>query len=67
MENNTKKIHPSEEYKKIAYIKSFDEYKEMYNRSIEDPENFWSEIAENFVWFKNIGMDNLRFRWDFLF
>ena len=30
-----------------------DQYKAMYARSIEDPEGFWAEQAEQFVhWFK---------------
>ncbi|HEY0042159.1 MAG TPA: acetate--CoA ligase [Flavisolibacter sp.] len=33
-------------------IKSLDEYKETYRRSVEDPESFWSDIAENFQWRK---------------
>ncbi len=35
-----------------AYFKNMDQYTEMYNRSIEDPEKFWSEEADKFVWFK---------------
>ena len=31
-------------------IKSFDEYKSEYARSVEEPEKFWAEIAENFHW-----------------
>jgi acetyl-CoA synthetase len=31
-------------------IKSLEEYKSAYKKSIEDPEGFWGEIAENFVW-----------------
>ena len=33
-------------------IKSFEEYKEEYQKSIEQPESFWAEIAENFTWKK---------------
>jgi len=33
-------------------IQSFDQYKAAYKKSIEDPEGFWSEIAENFQWHK---------------
>src|SRR5579871_6418757 len=33
-------------------IKSFDEYKEAYKKSIENPEAFWSNVAENFLWRK---------------
>ena len=41
---------PSSECVKRAHIKSLDEYKKMYKRSIDDPDGFWSEIAEGFYW-----------------
>jgi len=31
-------------------IDSFEQYKEVYQHSIEQPEEFWSGIAENFLW-----------------
>ena len=31
-------------------IKSLEAYKEAYKKSIEDPEKFWSNIAEHFLW-----------------
>ncbi len=34
-------------------IKSFKEYKEQYQRSVNDPEGFWSDIAKNFNWRKS--------------
>jgi acetyl-CoA synthetase len=33
-------------------IKSFEEYKEKYKKSIDNPEAFWGEIAESFQWKK---------------
>ncbi len=33
-------------------IKSFEEYKAAYKKSVEDPEGFWSSVADNFVWKK---------------
>ena len=33
-------------------IKSFEEYKEVYQKSIEQPETFWAEIAQHFSWKK---------------
>jgi acetyl-CoA synthetase len=33
-------------------ITSFEEYKEEYKRSIENPEAFWAEKAESFLWRK---------------
>lgn len=32
-------------------IKSLEEYRSTYERSVNDPEGFWSEIAESFHWF----------------
>lgn len=31
-------------------IKSLETYKEAYKKSIEDPEKFWGNIAEHFLW-----------------
>ncbi len=40
-------------FREKAYIKSMDEYREMYKRSLEDPEGFWAEMADEHVtWFK---------------
>jgi acetyl-CoA synthetase len=33
-----------------AWVRTLDEYRAMYKRSIEDPEGFWGEVAEGFVW-----------------
>ena len=33
-------------------ISSFEEYKAVYQRSVEDPEGFWAEVAETFHWDK---------------
>jgi acetyl-CoA synthetase len=33
-------------------LTSYDAYKKAYARSVDDPENFWSEIAASFVWRK---------------
>ena len=33
-------------------IKSIEAYREVYKKSIENPEAFWAEIAENFTWRK---------------
>ena len=35
-----------------AYFKNYEEYKELYDRSISDPEGFWAEVAEEFHWHK---------------
>ena len=33
-------------------IKNIEEYKEVYKKSVTDPEGFWAEQAETFVWRK---------------
>ena len=33
-------------------IKSFEEYQQKYKESIEAPEKFWADVAENFLWKK---------------
>jgi acetyl-CoA synthetase len=50
-ENRT--FPPSEEFSKKAHIKSMEEYERIYRRSVDDPEGFWAEMAEeNLTWFK---------------
>src|SRR5512143_575027 len=44
---------PREKFSKKAHVKSMDEYEKLYKWSIEDPEDFWAEMAEkNLAWFK---------------
>jgi acetyl-CoA synthetase len=45
-------FEPKPEFREKAWIKSMDEYAKMYRRSLDDPEGFWGEIAEQFHWFK---------------
>jgi len=47
-----RRFPPSEEIKQKAYIKSLEEYKQIYQRSIADPEGFWAEMAEQLDWYK---------------
>jgi acetyl-CoA synthetase len=43
---------PPQEISQKAYIKNMEEYKEIYQRSINDPAGFWAELAEQLDWFK---------------
>jgi len=43
---------PAADFAAKAHIKSFDEYQEMYDRSINDPDAFWLEQAAVIDWFK---------------
>jgi len=56
------KYEPSKETKKRAHIGNIEEYKKMYEYSIEKPEAFWEEQAERISWFKKW---NSVWDWDF--
>jgi len=46
----------------MSTIQSFDEYKQVFQKSIEEPDTFWAEIANDFVWRKK--WDKV-LEWDF--
>ena len=50
VETRERVFKPTRETVARAYIKSMDEYRRMYRRSIEDPEGFWGEVAQNYYW-----------------
>jgi len=60
---------PSAEFSAKAHVKSMDEYKALYNRSVESEERFWGEMAEGLVWrkkwdrVKQGGYKELDFKW----
>ncbi|KAF8667330.1 hypothetical protein HU200_053005 [Digitaria exilis] len=43
-------VHPSADFAAQALVSSTEQYREMYQRSIDDPAGFWSDIAEEFYW-----------------
>ncbi|XP_047440952.1 acetyl-coenzyme A synthetase, cytoplasmic isoform X1 [Mugil cephalus] len=43
-------FHSSDGLKKEAHISSFEKYKELYVKSIENPDEFWGDIAKDFFW-----------------
>jgi acetyl-CoA synthetase len=52
MMEETRKFPPPKEFSAKAHIKSFEEYKKLYDRSIQDPDGFWGEQAANLKWVK---------------
>ena len=42
---------PPEIFSSNALVRTMDEYKNKYQRSLDDPDAFWTEEAEQFVWF----------------
>jgi len=49
-----KEVYPvPEKVKQNAFISGKDQYEKLYERSIEEPDAFWSEIADEYIdWFK---------------
>ncbi|XP_042435180.1 acetyl-coenzyme A synthetase, chloroplastic/glyoxysomal-like [Zingiber officinale] len=43
-------VFPSHEFSSQALVSSPEQYRKIYERSIEDPAGFWSEIASQFYW-----------------
>ena len=50
--SETRRFPPAKSFTAAANIKSLDEYRTMYERSIREPEAFWAEIAEQHHWFE---------------
>ena len=46
-----------------AHVSSMEQYHDMYEESVTDPEGFWSNVAERLTWFK--GWDKVR-EYDFV-
>jgi acetyl-CoA synthetase len=44
--------NPSKNFSSNALIGSMEKYLVMYKRSLENPDKFWAEEAEKFVWFE---------------
>uniref|UniRef100_A0A6P7GGP8 Acetyl-coenzyme A synthetase n=2 Tax=Diabrotica virgifera virgifera TaxID=50390 RepID=A0A6P7GGP8_DIAVI len=56
--------HPHPSVSKNAHVSNFSQYKDMYQLSIDKPEDFWGEIAKQFHWETPIDNDNF-FRYNF--
>ena len=54
---------PPKEIQKNAYVNSEEQYKQMWEKSINEPDEFWLEQAEMLTWFKE-PTQSLRYTWD---
>ncbi len=45
-------FYPPKEVSEKAYIKNLEEYRKLYEKSINDPEAFWGTMAEQLEWIK---------------
>jgi acetyl-CoA synthetase len=50
--HENRKFPPTAEFSKNAAVSGMDAYNALYERSIQDPEGFWAEAAEELHWFK---------------
>ena len=41
---------PPPDFAAKAHVKSLGDYQKMYQRSIDDPDGFWAEVADGFHW-----------------
>jgi acetyl-CoA synthetase len=59
----TRVFPPPERIKKNAYVSSVDQYRKMWEQSINDPDKFWLEQAKSLTWFKK-PTKSLEYTWD---
>jgi len=45
-------FEPPDGVKMKAYIKKMEEYRELYQKSVNDPAKFWGELGEQLDWYK---------------
>ena len=48
-----RKFPVPDSFRAKAYISSMEQYEEMYRKSLDDTDAFWSEQAEILDWFRN--------------
>ncbi|NNE46414.1 MAG: acetate--CoA ligase [Rhodothermales bacterium] len=62
---------PSEAFRTRAHIKSLEEYHELYEQSVKNPDAFWAEQAQRIDWFEDFhtvkdvsfARDDVHIRW----
>ena len=59
----TRTFEPPESIKANAYISSDEQYKQMWEKSINDPDAFWLEQAKSLAWFKE-PTRSLKYTWN---
>ena len=52
LSQENRKFNPDSQFVKQAKIAGMDAYKELYQKSIEKPLEFWSDVANELHWFK---------------
>ena len=52
LSQENRKFNPNPQFVKQAKIAGMDAYKELYQKSVEKPLEFWSDVANELHWFK---------------
>jgi len=58
-----RRFPPPKSVTKVAYIKSMEQYQQMWEQSINDPDKFWLEQTKSLTWFKE-PTKTLEYTWD---
>ncbi len=47
-------FHPTNQFSQNAYVRSLEDYQRLYDQAKDDPQEFWSDLAEiELHWFRN--------------
>ncbi len=61
--SESRKFPPPAEIQKNAWVNSMEQYQQMWDSSVNDPDNFWLEQAKTLDWFKE-PTKTLQYNWD---
>lgn len=51
--HETRHFAPSEEFKSKAKLRTLEQYHTLYRQSLDDPDTFWSNVAQELHWFED--------------
>jgi acetyl-CoA synthetase len=58
-----RRFAPPKSISSKAYVKSFEQYQQMWEQSLNDPDKFWLEQAKTLTWFRQ-PTKSLEYTWD---
>jgi acetyl-CoA synthetase len=51
-ETESRTFEPPADFASKAHVQSMDEYRRLWQQSVDDPDAFWGEVAKTFTWMK---------------
>ncbi|XP_042370033.1 acetyl-coenzyme A synthetase, cytoplasmic-like, partial [Plectropomus leopardus] len=63
-DSQDKMYYPPDDLKRDARVPDFNSYLALYRKSLENPEAFWKEIAQEFFWKKPATGPMLQYNFD---